>query len=117
MKKIVISLSLILILLIICFLPFTEQKTIIIKAPFYNVYQQLEKPENWKKWRKDLHQIQGADSTKISEKKSKNGFKITYNDLKIDVNPVDGYSFKVIEINKNKTFEYSYTVVPEKQQD
>lgn len=117
MKKIVISLSLILILLAICFLPFTEQKTIIIKAPFYNVYQQLAKPGNWKKWRKDLHQIQVADSTKISEKKTRDGFKVSYNDLEIDVNPVNGYSFKINEINKNKAFEYSYTVVPEKQQD
>jgi effector-binding domain-containing protein len=117
MKKIVISLSLVLILFVACFLPFTEQKTIIIKASFYNVYQQLAKPWNWKKWRKDLHQIQVADSIKISEKKTRDGFKVSYNDLEIDVNPVDGYYFKVSEINKNKTFEYSYTVVPEKQQD
>ncbi|MDB4901837.1 MAG: hypothetical protein JWQ63_1118 [Mucilaginibacter sp.] len=117
MKKIVVSLLLIVILFVICFIPFTEQKTIIIKASFYNVYQQLVKPGNWKKWRKDLQQIQGVDSTKISEKKSPNGFKISYDNLKIDVNPVDGYSFKINEINKNKTFEYSYTVVPEKQQD
>jgi effector-binding domain-containing protein len=117
MKKIVISLSLVLILFAICFLPFTEQKTIITKAPFFNVYQQLEKPGNWKKWRNDLHQLQVADSTKISEKKTSDGFKVAYNGLEIDVNPVNGYSFKINETNKNKTFEYSYTVVPQKQQD
>jgi effector-binding domain-containing protein len=117
MKKIVVSLLLIVILFVVCFLPFTKQKSIIIKAPFYNVYQQLAKPENWKKWRNDLQQIQGAYSTKISKKKIGRGFKISYDDLKIDVNPVDGYSFKINEINKNKTFEYSFTVVPGKQQD
>jgi effector-binding domain-containing protein len=113
MKKKVILISLALVVLAVCFIPVTQQKTISVKASFFNTYQQLAKAANWKKWRTDLHKISLTDSAKISEKQDINGFKLNYADLNLDVRVLNGYSFYINENN----FDYRYTVLPGKTQD
>lgn len=114
MKKKIILFSLLFVFLIICFIPLTQQKTIVIKASFYNVYQQLANVSQWQKWRKDIRKVYLTDSAKISNKQDTSGLKITYADFKLTVKPVNGYSFQVNEQANNKVFEYVYTVLPEK---
>ncbi|MGZ3764302.1 MAG: hypothetical protein ACXVA2_06540 [Mucilaginibacter sp.] len=114
MKKKVILLSFPLIILAACFIPFTQQKNVIVKASFFDSYQQLSKADNWKKWRTDLRKALLADSTKISDKQDTNGFELNYADTKLRVRLVNGNSFSINENNANKESEYSYTVVPQK---
>jgi effector-binding domain-containing protein len=117
MKKKLILFSILFIVLATCFIPFTPQKVIVIKASFYNTYQQLAKADNWKRWRVDLRQIQSRDSTKILEKAVANGFKISFNDFELNVIPANGYSFNIIENNNGSILEYTYSVLPQKLQD
>jgi effector-binding domain-containing protein len=111
MKKKVFVFSILSVILFLFFVPFTQQKTFSIKAPLYNTYQQLAKADNWKKWRTDLRRAYLSDSTKISDKQDSNGFKLSYHDITLLVNIVNGYTFSINENNKN---DYSYTVIPEK---
>lgn len=117
MKKIAILLTLLFVISAACFIPFSQQKTIIIKGSFFNVYQQLANSQNWAKWRSDLRQVRLIDSTKISEKKMAKGFEISCTNLSISVSPTDGYSFKINEVNTGKTFQYQYSILPGKFQD
>lgn len=117
MKKKVILLSSILVISAICFIPFTQQKTVTVNASFFNVYQQLAKARNWEKWRSDLRNAWLTDSTKISGTQDANGFKINYASIKLNVNIENGYTFKIKENNGNKELDYGYTVLPGKFQD
>lgn len=117
MKKIVILLSILLVVLFACFIPVTQQKTISIKAPFYNVYNQLNGSAKWIKWRPDLREIYAADSNKISIKnESRNSFVLKYAGQELDVKASAGV-FDIFEQNGNKMLNYSYSVVPQKDQD
>jgi effector-binding domain-containing protein len=114
MKKIVILLPVVLIVLAAAFIPYNQEKTIVVNASFFNVYQQLVKAENWKRWRNDLRQIPPEDSSKISTVQNAVGFKITTPAITLNVRPANGYSFYVDEKNNGKTLDYAYTVLPEK---
>jgi effector-binding domain-containing protein len=117
MKKKVILLSSILVIFAICFIPFTQQKTVTVNASFFNVYQQLAKARNWEKWRGDLRNAWLTDSTKISGMQDANGFKLNYANIRLNLNIENGYTFKIKENNGNKEFDYSYTVLAGKYQD
>ena len=113
MKKKVILFSILSVIVSLFFVPFTQQKTDLIKASFFNTYQQLAKADNWKKWRTDLRGPYLSDSTKISCKQDLNKFILSYSDITLLVNTVNGYTFNIEENNSN---DYSYTVIPEKTQ-
>src|ERR1700743_2551310 len=86
MKKIVILLSLLIVVIAACFIPVDIQKTIAIKAPLLNVYQQLSDPLNWEKWRPDIKRIFITDSNKVSIKKDRTiSFRIKYADRGLKV--------------------------------
>jgi len=114
MKKIVILLPVLLIVFAAAFIPYNQEKTIVINASFFNVYQQLVKAENWKRWRNDLRQIRPEDSSKVATVRDSAGFKISGPDITLQVRPANGYSFYVDEDDKGKTLDYVYTILPEK---
>jgi len=111
MKKKAVLLLLMLIILAACFIPVTRKKTFSIKASFFNVYQQLAKPDNWGQWRSDLRPLSG--SGKISNTVSPGRFKITTNNINLDVQ-VQGYVFIIAAHDKNGSDDYTYTVFPGK---
>lgn len=113
MTKKVLFLLLLLIVLISCFIPVTRQKTIPVKASFFNVYQQLAKPGSWEKWRADLRPVWLSDSGKISNSQVPGGFNIVAGDLKLNVQ-IQGYVFIIAELGKNGKYNYTYTVLPGK---
>ena len=117
MKKILLLLSLILIICAVCFIPVTEQRTVTIKATFFNVYQQLINGNNWKNWRTDFNHKSAIGSSKVSVKQNISGFELKYSNLTVKVIPINGYSFKIEESDKNKLFEYSFTAFPDKSPD
>jgi len=116
MKKKVILLSLLLIVIAACFIPVTIQKTIAIKSPLLNVYQQLSDPLNWEKWRPDIKRVFIADSNKISiQKDSATSFRIKYAGEELNV--ISNENLFIIEdCRDNKTVNYGYTIMPDQLQ-
>jgi hypothetical protein len=116
MKKIAVLLSLLLIVIAVCFIPVDVQKTITIKAPLLNVYQQLSDPLNWKKWRPDIKRIFIADSNKVAiQKGGTASFRIKYAGQGLSVITNENL-FTVIDSAENKKVNYSYTVMPDQLQ-
>src|ERR1700744_903994 len=116
MKKKVILLLLLLIVIAACFIPVDVQKTVTIKAPLLNVYQQLSDPLNWEKWRPDIKTIFTADSNKVYiQKASISSLRIKYpgQDLNVITNE---NLFSVTDSAENKKINYSYTVLPDQLQ-
>lgn len=116
MKKIIVLISSVLILLAIYFIPVTQQKTILIKSSFFNVYNELAKPANWEKWRQDLNKVYLADSNKISIKKKPGMFTINYAGQELNVK-WGGALFNINEHENDKSVAYSYLVEPDKVLD
>ena len=116
MKKIVILLSLLIVVIAACFIPVTMQKTIAIKSPLLNVYQQLSNPLNWEKWRPDIKKVLIADSNKISiQKDTTTSFRIKYADQELNVISNENL-FIINDARDNKTVNYSYTIMPDQLQ-
>ncbi|HTD42060.1 MAG TPA: hypothetical protein VK671_15635 [Mucilaginibacter sp.] len=116
MKKKVIVIFLFVFVFAACFITVPQQKTISIKAPFFNVFIQLSNPANWKKWRSDMNTTTVADSNKIIIKKDTASFKISYGQKNLNVES-KGYLFKINDEWGNKNADYSYSVIPDKLQD
>ena len=115
MKRILLLLSLILIIYASYFIPVTEQKTVLIKASFFRVYQQLSGANNWVKWRTDISNAFRADSINFSVKKDTGSFSILYPGMQLKVKPT-GNIFDIDEYGSNKNLVYSFTVLPDKVQ-
>jgi effector-binding domain-containing protein len=116
MKKKVIVILLLVVVFAACFITVPQQKTISVKAPFLNVFIQLVNPDSWKKWRPDINTIPAADSDKIIIRKDTVSFEINYGRKKLNVKS----SGNLLEIKDNwgdKTLDYSYAIIPDKQQD
>jgi hypothetical protein len=111
MKKKIIGLSLLVLIFAACFIPITQQKTVLVKAPFLNVFDQLSEPLNWEKWRPDLNKIFLTDSGKISTKKDTNSFQIKYVNQRLNVSRI-GYTFVINDAWDSRTADYIYTVIP-----
>ncbi|HVV55081.1 MAG TPA: hypothetical protein VHC47_07150 [Mucilaginibacter sp.] len=113
MKKTVIALFIILVLAAICFIPVTRKKTSVIKAPFFNVYEQLSKAANWERWRTDLRGKMAADSARVLAKSENNGFTMKFDSLQLRMKILDGYSFNINELKNGNQIEYNYVVTPD----
>lgn len=111
MKKKVILLILILITIALFFIPFQQQKTILIKSPFLNTYSLLANPSKWEKWRPDLRKAMIADSNKIAVKKDTNSFHIKYENHELEVK-YKGNTFQIDETTNGKNANYRYSLVP-----
>ena len=116
MKKKVVLISLLLVIIAVCFIPVTQQKTISIKAPFLNVYQQLANADNWAKWRPDIKRISITDSNKVSIKKDTAFFSIKYNGQELNVRSKENLFF-VNDKQGAETFDYSYIISPDRVQE
>jgi effector-binding domain-containing protein len=111
MKKKVILPILILITIALFFIPFHQQKTILIKSPFLNTYSLLANPAKWEKWRPDLRKVLIADSNKISIKKDTNSFLIEYENQELGVK-YKGNTFEIDETSNGKNASYRYSIIP-----
>ncbi len=117
MKKKLLLLPLPILVLFAFFIPVSRHFEVKIKATFFNTYQVISKADNWKKWRSDLRSSWLADSAKITSVSDQSGFSLKLNDLALQVNPVNGYSFSVNEQSDDQSKQYLYTLVPEKDQN
>ncbi len=111
MKKKVIFLSLIIVISALFFIPCTQQKTVLIKSPFLNIYSLLVNPGKWEKWLPELRKAVQADSAKISIKKDTSSFGLKYDKLEFEVT-FRGTTFDVNDSFDGKTARYSYTIIP-----
>jgi len=111
MKIKLILLLLFLAVLASLLIPVNQQKTILIKSSFLNLYSLLSNPEKWERWRPDIQKDILADSGKISIKKDTGSFTIKYAPLELLVK-LKGNSFDIEEKNNGKSTHYSYIVAP-----
>ena len=113
MKKRLILIIPLLIVIVVCFIPVTSQRAVLVKATFFNTFQQLAQADNWPKWRPDLRETWLSDPSKISTSGKKQNFSINQGSLSLSVANIDGYSFNVQEKNSTSILDYQYTVVPQ----
>ena len=116
MKKTIILTTLACILLALYFVPVSLEKTTTIKSSFFNVYDQLSRPNHWKRWRPDLRKVLLDDSNELSVKKSPNSFTISRGTQQLNVK-VAGTLINVEEKNKDNTTAYAYFIVPDNPPD
>lgn len=114
MKKVGFVLLLIVILAAACFFPFSQRKITTINAPFLSVYSQVSNPANWQKWYRDPQTNSTTDSDKINIRKDTAGFTISYPNTNIIVQE-KGNLFNISERFNNKSFDYSFTILPSKK--
>ena len=112
MNKKILFFVLILVLSASCFIPVNQQKNVVIKSPFLNLYGQLSNPVKWENWRPDLQKEVLADSTKIKINDKKRGnFTIAFNNSQINATSV-GTAINVVEKNGETTSSYGYFLSP-----
>jgi len=111
MKKRFILISVLLLLLATFFIPAYQQKTIIIRSSFINVFSLMTTPEKWELWRSDLRNDVAADSSKIAIEKNYDGFSIKYAPLALKVK-LSANSFDISEENGEKKLDYNYEFAP-----
>lgn len=110
MKKKNILLPLILIILIaICLIPVKQQTTVLIKSSFFNIYNVLGIPENWKNWRPDIKKAYIKDPGQFIIKKNRASFTINFPGASLSVSTA-GTLFAVDEPSDS----YTYLLVPDK---
>lgn len=113
MKKKILALSILVLIIVACFIPVTQEETIYINAPFLNLYRQLITPANWARWRPDINKYFSADSSKVAVKKGSSSFAIQFGNQSLDV----GFNESTFAINdalKDGAVQYSYTLIPDK---
>jgi hypothetical protein len=86
------------------FFPVTQQVDIIINTSVFNVYNQLNNADSWKKWEADL-----KDANTINEPGDKKGFKISTSSTIIKVSLLDALAFGI------KKGDVNYVVVLDPQ--
>lgn len=112
MKKKVFLLSLPVLIIAACFIPVTQQKSILIKAPFLKVFVQLSKPQNWKKWRPDINKSFLSDSGNFSIIKNDSAsFGLKSADKSLNVHLKES-AFVINDSWSGKTTDYSFVVAP-----
>lgn len=112
MKKIVVIVLVILVLVALFFIPVTTKKTVLIKASFVKVHDQLADPRRWIKWRTDLKPLFLADSAKVDVQKKADGFVIKALDVNLNVKS----SVNLFNVNEKKGSQsagYSYSIMPD----
>jgi len=112
MKKKLLFALLPILVLIALFIPISRQFEVKIKATFFNTYQVLSKSNNWPKWRSDLRSTWLIDSPKIAMINARSSFSVMLGELTLQVTPVNGYSFSVVEQRAEQEHQYLYTLIP-----
>ncbi|MBV8391461.1 MAG: hypothetical protein JO080_16765 [Mucilaginibacter sp.] len=113
MKKKIIALLALVLIIVACFIPVTQQETIPVKSSFLNIFVHLSNPANWRKWRSDMNSIPDADTNKFLVKKDSASFAISYDQRKLDVKS-KGYLFEIEDQWNGKSINYDYIIVPDK---
>ncbi|SHN21405.1 hypothetical protein [Mucilaginibacter sp. OK098] len=109
MKRLVLLSLLLIILIAALIIPFNKQVTIKINASYFNCYQQLFTPGNWKKWQPDINK----DSSAYKENLSSNGFRIDISGKHFLVKKQDSYNLLVTRVTDNNKLNYSFTIIPD----
>jgi effector-binding domain-containing protein len=99
------------VLIAACFIPVTQQKSVLIKSPFLSTYSFLANPVKWGHWVPELRKTMDADSSKIQVQKGNNSFTIKGENAEFAVKD-QGTFFDITEKTNNRSSNYIYSLVP-----
>lgn len=106
MRKALIALV---VLIVIGFIPFSQQRSVTIKANYFDVCQQLRLPANWGKWEHGSI----APLNQLTEKGVANAeFLIHTPGFVYNITCINANIFQVITTSNYISYKYFYTVVP-----
>ncbi|MGI4803122.1 MAG: hypothetical protein ACRYFL_00010 [Janthinobacterium lividum] len=111
MKKILVFITLILAFVLVCFLPFKQQKAVNIKVQYFITLQQLLQPENWKKWQPQVKQAWEKDSAQVKISKRNTVFTIQIPGSAITFT-AHGFDFYVDKNSIWKNSSYRMIAIP-----
>ncbi|MFI5139197.1 MAG: hypothetical protein ACHQIM_15345 [Sphingobacteriales bacterium] len=111
MKKKVILFLILPVILLLFFIPVTQQKSVLIKSSFVNTYTFLANPVKWEHWIPKLRKTLAADSGKISVQKGNNSFTIRGENTWLTLKE-RGAFFSITEKTNNSSSNYIYSLVP-----
>jgi len=94
--KYFLILALIVLIIGAYFYPVDQQVNVTINTSVFNVYNQLNNPDSWKKWDPDLR-----DANAINEPGDKKGFKISTSSTTIEVRLLDALEFGIKKGDEN----------------
>jgi effector-binding domain-containing protein len=94
-------------------IPFHQKKSLLIKARYEIVYDQLLKPTHWKSWQPDVKASWQHDSTKVHITNTETSNIISAPDLQIETR-LNGFGLKVRKNIKGKSEQYSFTMLADK---
>ena len=112
MKKKLILILLVLAVLL-CIVPFQQQKTVKINAQYFITYQQLAKPENWKNWQPGLFKACKKNPAQVQIIKHDKTFTILALEMVFNIDHSAGFAFKVDQKNGGKNSTYTCIVLPD----
>ncbi len=111
-KKTVIYLIIIAVVILICFTPFNQKKTVNIQAPYFITLQQLLRPDNWKNWQPDTKLAWKQDSSQVKLVKRRTSFTIQKPGFTLAVDHANGFGFDVKKTINGKTSNYYFVAIP-----
>lgn len=110
-KKVIISL-LVLVVLLLCFIPFRQQKTVKINTQYFITFQQLVKPENWKNWQPDLYKAWKKNPSQVHLIKHGWAFQILAPGMIFNIDNAEGFAFTIDKKIDGKNSIYTCIVLP-----
>ncbi|MBS1527399.1 MAG: hypothetical protein JST19_17250 [Bacteroidetes bacterium] len=113
MKKIIVLLILLVIILALFLIPATLHETVQVKAPLFNTYTALMKPEKWEQWRADLRKIAQDDSNSVHIRGKAGQFVIATRNAELKVN-LAGDIFHVEDGLTGAPVAYDFAIIPNK---
>ncbi|HVW14429.1 MAG TPA: hypothetical protein VHB54_11415 [Mucilaginibacter sp.] len=113
MKKIIALLIPLIIILALFLMPATLHETVQVKAPLFNTYTVLMKPEKWVQWRADLREINRKDSNSVHIQGKAGQFVISASGAELKVS-LAGDIFHVDDRLSGTPVSYDFAIIPNK---
>jgi effector-binding domain-containing protein len=114
MKRILIILLLISAVIVIYFIPITQDQNVLIKTNFDNALSSLNKPDNWKKWNssiKNLHS-KNEDQLSFASDSSFHHFKFANKKDSIIIETRNDLFYDVREYKNDNFSSYALEIIP-----
>jgi effector-binding domain-containing protein len=114
MKKVVTVILLLFIVVVITgLIPFTKQVAITVDAPYFNSYQQLTNPNNWRNWQPAIKSAFSQGPSLSTLNQAIRGARLTFQGGYFLIKQQGSNNLMIKKLQGGHDFNYSYTIIPE----